>query len=130
MAISSQRRRLVGYSLYKFYLCTWKISFIPPNKELDRIRGAMRKEEFRKLLVEYAEEISNPENKKIYEEEIIRLERERGQDVKFINPIVRQQHTLLVDTHPSICCSVSCGQIQRIAAILPLVSKSIGIFRC
>ena len=43
-------------------------------------------EKFRDLLREYAEEISDPENRKKYEEEIAQLERERGMNVKFINP--------------------------------------------
>ena len=55
-------------------------------EELKRFEEAMKKEEFRKLLVEYAEEISNPENRKKYEEEIRQLENERGMDIKFINP--------------------------------------------
>ena len=56
------------------------------NDELKRISEALKKEEFRKLLVEYAEEISDPENRKKYEEEISQLENERGMDVKFVNP--------------------------------------------
>jgi len=38
------------------------------------------------LLREYAEEISDPENRKRYEDEIAQLEHDRGMDVKFINP--------------------------------------------
>ena len=56
------------------------------NDEVKRLGEALKKEEFRKLLVEYAEEISDPENRKKYEEEIARLESERGMDVKFVNP--------------------------------------------
>ncbi|XP_025105993.1 uncharacterized protein LOC112571306 isoform X2 [Pomacea canaliculata] len=54
--------------------------------EIKRLEEALKKEEFRKLLVEYAEEISNPENKRRYEEEIAQLERERGMDVTFVTP--------------------------------------------
>ncbi|KAK3728891.1 hypothetical protein QZH41_010189 [Actinostola sp. cb2023] len=46
----------------------------------------MKNEEFRKLLLEYAQEISDPENKKKYEEEISQMEKERGMDIKFVNP--------------------------------------------
>ncbi|KAG7328084.1 hypothetical protein KOW79_008028 [Hemibagrus wyckioides] len=46
----------------------------------------MKEEKFRELLQEYAEEISNPENKKKYEEEITKLEQDRGIEVKFIHP--------------------------------------------
>ena len=55
-------------------------------EELDRLKKAFENEEFRKLFKEYADEIADPENRKRYEEEIAILERERGMDVKFINP--------------------------------------------
>lgn len=54
--------------------------------ELTRLTEAMKKDEFRKLLVEYAEEISDPKNRELYEKEIAALERERGMNVIFINP--------------------------------------------
>ncbi|KAK6181059.1 hypothetical protein SNE40_008997 [Patella caerulea] len=54
--------------------------------EIKRISDAMKDETFRKLFVEYAEEISNPENRRLYEEELTRLESDRGVDVTFVNP--------------------------------------------
>jgi dynein assembly factor 2 len=54
--------------------------------ELNRFTEAFKKEEFRKLFAEYAEEISNPENRRIYEKELEQLENERGVDVTFIHP--------------------------------------------
>ncbi|XP_019624659.1 PREDICTED: protein kintoun-like isoform X2 [Branchiostoma belcheri] len=54
--------------------------------ELQRFEKAFKSEEFRKLFAEYAEEISDPENRKRYEAEITAMERERGTDVTFINP--------------------------------------------
>jgi len=54
--------------------------------EVERLGTALKKEEFRKLLAEYAEEISDPENKKRFEEEMTELEKERGIDISFINP--------------------------------------------
>ena len=54
--------------------------------ELARISEAMKKEEFRKLLVEYAEEISDPKNRELYEKEIVQLEQERGVNATFIHP--------------------------------------------
>ncbi|XP_059815402.1 protein kintoun [Hypanus sabinus] len=56
------------------------------REEVDRFSKALKDEKFRKLLSDYAEEISKPENKKKYEEEITQLERERGVDVKFVHP--------------------------------------------
>ncbi|KAH8372952.1 hypothetical protein KR009_008782 [Drosophila setifemur] len=54
--------------------------------EFDRIRSALGQKEFRKLFFEYIEEIQDPENRKIYEEEITQLEKERGVEVRFIHP--------------------------------------------
>lgn len=56
------------------------------SDEVKRIGEALKNEEFRKLFVEYAEEISNPENKKKYEEEITQMENERGMNVQFVHP--------------------------------------------
>ncbi|XP_076817103.1 protein kintoun-like [Clavelina lepadiformis] len=56
------------------------------HEEIDRLTKCMKDEKFRDLLKEYAEEISDPENRKRYEEEIAMLEKDRGMDVKFINP--------------------------------------------
>ncbi|XP_019885188.1 protein kintoun isoform X1 [Camponotus floridanus] len=56
------------------------------REELDNITECLKKEEFRKLLIEYAEEVSDPDNKRIYEREIAQLEKERGVDVTFVNP--------------------------------------------
>lgn len=54
--------------------------------EVRNITEALKKEEFRKLLVDYIEEVNDPENRKQYQEEIKILEKERGYDVDFINP--------------------------------------------
>ncbi|KAJ7989281.1 hypothetical protein DPEC_G00317860 [Dallia pectoralis] len=54
--------------------------------EIGRFTKAFEKEEFRRMLHEYAEEISKPESKKKYEEEIKLLEQERGVDIQFIHP--------------------------------------------
>ena len=56
------------------------------QEEIKRIGEALKDEKFRKMFVEYAEEISNPENRKRYEEEIAMLENERGINVEFVNP--------------------------------------------
>ncbi|XP_034051458.1 protein kintoun [Thalassophryne amazonica] len=54
--------------------------------EIDRFTKAFKDDNFRKMLHDYAQEISDPENKKKYEEEIKRLEEERGIGVEFIHP--------------------------------------------
>ncbi|XP_016115040.1 protein kintoun isoform X2 [Sinocyclocheilus grahami] len=54
--------------------------------ELNRFGEALKDEKFRELLNEYAAEISNPENRRRYEEEITQLEKDRGTSVQFIHP--------------------------------------------
>eukprot|EP00731_Ephydatia_muelleri_P035922 Em0179g12a len=63
-----------------------KEDFDLTQEEADRLKSALKDEKFRKLLSEYVEEISDPANKRQYEEEIIQLESERGVNVKFVNP--------------------------------------------
>ena len=79
---------------YQLYLSKFSIHL----QEVEQLKKALQKDEFRKLLVEYAKEISDPENRKRYEEEIAQLERDRGQDVKFLHPEVSSFH---LSTHAS-----------------------------
>ncbi|XP_032679909.1 protein kintoun isoform X2 [Odontomachus brunneus] len=54
--------------------------------ELRSLTECLKKEDFRKLLIEYAEEVNDPDNRRTYEKEIAQLEKERGVDVTFVNP--------------------------------------------
>ncbi|ENN79153.1 protein kintoun [Dendroctonus ponderosae] len=54
--------------------------------EVNRLGEALRNEEFRKLLGDYVDEIQDPKNRQIYEEEVKNLEKERGQEVTFLHP--------------------------------------------
>ncbi|CAF1225440.1 unnamed protein product [Rotaria sordida] len=56
------------------------------NDELKRFSDAFQNEEFRKLFVEYAEELNDPKNRELYEKEIRAVEEQRGSDVTFIHP--------------------------------------------
>ncbi|KAJ0008935.1 hypothetical protein NQD34_016349 [Periophthalmus magnuspinnatus] len=56
------------------------------EEEIERFTKAFKDENFRKMLRDYADEISDPENRKKYEEEITILEKERGNNVQFIHP--------------------------------------------
>ncbi len=56
------------------------------SRELDKIRAAVKEEEFVRLLAEYARELSDPENRRRYEADIAALEQERGYGVTFLNP--------------------------------------------
>lgn len=54
--------------------------------EVEKIGEALKQKEFRQLLIDYCEEISDPENRKLYEKEITELENQRGVDITFITP--------------------------------------------
>ncbi|XP_049755396.1 protein kintoun [Elephas maximus indicus] len=54
--------------------------------EVQRLTTAFQDPEFRRLLSEYAGELTDPENRKRYEAEITELERERGVEVRFVHP--------------------------------------------
>uniref|UniRef100_A0A667YM52 Protein kintoun n=1 Tax=Myripristis murdjan TaxID=586833 RepID=A0A667YM52_9TELE len=54
--------------------------------EVDRLSNAFKDEKFKEMLRDYAKELSDPENKKKYEEEIKLLEEERGNTIDFIHP--------------------------------------------
>lgn len=54
--------------------------------ELDRFTKAFKSDKFRRLFAEYCQEISDPENRRIYEAELKQFEAERGIDVLFITP--------------------------------------------
>lgn len=56
------------------------------SDELDRFTKAFKSEKFRELFSEYCKEISDPENRRIYEEELKQFEAECGNDVTFIIP--------------------------------------------
>ena len=56
------------------------------NDELKRFSDAFKNEEFRKLFIEYAEELNDPKSRELYEQEIRAVEEQRGSDVTFIHP--------------------------------------------
>lgn len=56
------------------------------SEEMDRFTKAFKDGKFREMFCEYVQEISEPENRKQYEEEIRQLEQERGNKVEFIQP--------------------------------------------
>ncbi|KAK8392966.1 hypothetical protein O3P69_013179 [Scylla paramamosain] len=47
---------------------------------------SFKDKKFRQLLCDYAKEVTDPENRKQYEEEVIQFEKERGVEVVFIHP--------------------------------------------
>ncbi|KAK5644394.1 hypothetical protein RI129_005694 [Pyrocoelia pectoralis] len=77
--------------------------------EVERLTEALKDKNFRKLLTDYVDEVRNPENQKLYQEEITQLERERGIDVTFINPVAGYVIKTSVDgdlkAFINICCN-------------------------
>ncbi|CAN8215720.1 unnamed protein product [Coccothraustes coccothraustes] len=55
-------------------------------EEAERLQRAFRDERFRALFAEYAAELNDPEQRRLYEEEVAALERERGVEVRFVHP--------------------------------------------
>ncbi|KAH3858717.1 hypothetical protein DPMN_101343 [Dreissena polymorpha] len=83
------------------------------QEELKRIENALKDEKFRKMFVEYAEEISDPANRKRYEEEIAMMEQDRGMDVQFVNPKPGHVLKTIIDGQKAfinICTSDKMGQ--------------------
>ncbi|CAF3440212.1 unnamed protein product [Rotaria socialis] len=56
------------------------------NDELKRFSDAFKNDEFRKLFIEYAEELNDPKSRELYEKEICAVEAQRGLDAKFVHP--------------------------------------------
>ncbi|XP_076029504.1 PIH1 domain-containing protein Nop17-like [Oratosquilla oratoria] len=60
--------------------------FFVSRDELSSLDKALKDEKFRTLLTEFVEEISDPEKKRLHEEEVKKLEKEKGVEVEFILP--------------------------------------------
>ncbi|KAK2492657.1 hypothetical protein MC885_021505 [Smutsia gigantea] len=56
------------------------------GEEVQRLTSAFQDPGFRRMFSEYAEELTDPENRRRYEAEITALERERGVEVRFVHP--------------------------------------------
>ncbi|XP_075388189.1 protein kintoun [Tenrec ecaudatus] len=54
--------------------------------EVQRLTSAFQDPEFRRLFADYTRELSDPAQRRRYEEEITALERERGVEVRFVHP--------------------------------------------
>eukprot|EP01135_Chromosphaera_perkinsii_P012375 Nk52_evm9s2650 gene=Nk52_evmTU9s2650 len=61
--------------------------FQPTQEEINQLTKAMQEEEFRKMFFSYVEEISDPKNRALYEEEIRKMEAERGVDARMVHPL-------------------------------------------
>ncbi|XP_065368651.1 protein kintoun isoform X2 [Calliphora vicina] len=83
------------------------------KEEFERISEALKKEEFRKLFLDYIEEIQDPENRKRYEEEIKQIEAERGVDVVFIHP--QPGFVIKTSQDGNQKCFINCAKSEHVA---------------
>lgn len=83
------------------------------REELDTFKECMKTDGFRKLLKEYADEINDPENQKIYQSEITQLEKERGIDVTFVNP--EPGYVIKTSLDGNTKCFLNIGKSERVA---------------
>lgn len=54
--------------------------------ELQRIQSAFQNADFKRLFGEYMTEIADPDNRRLYEQELTQLELERGVRMQFVRP--------------------------------------------
>ncbi|KAJ1512085.1 hypothetical protein HMI54_009018 [Coelomomyces lativittatus] len=75
------------------------------KEEIKKFQSAFQNKEFRDLFKNYVDEISNPENRKLYEKEIQQLEEERGNSIRWVRPnnqfVIRTKATLSTATKTS-----------------------------
>lgn len=55
--------------------------------ELARLTKALKNDEFKQLFADYYNEINDPANQELYEQELTQFEKERGVDVTFLHPL-------------------------------------------
>lgn len=56
------------------------------HDELSRLTAALKNDEFKQLFADYYNEINDPANQRLYEQELTQLEAERGVDITFVHP--------------------------------------------
>lgn len=82
------------------------------NDELKRFSDAFKNEEFRKLFIEYAEELNDPKNRELYEKEIRQVEEERGSDVTFVHP--QPGHVLKTSSNGKTKCFINIATNENV----------------
>ncbi|KAI8898428.1 PIH1 family [Globomyces pollinis-pini] len=53
---------------------------------MEKFKKSLKNPEFKKLFFDYVTELQDPENKRIYEEELAKLEAEKGNNVRYVKP--------------------------------------------
>jgi dynein assembly factor 2 len=93
------------------------------NDELNRFSNAFQNEEFRKLFIEYAEELNDPQNRELYEKEIRAVEEQRGSDVTFVHP--KPGHVLKTTIDGKKKCFINIATNEHVEK--PSYTKTDGI---
>ncbi|CAF0932987.1 unnamed protein product [Adineta steineri] len=88
--------------------------------ELKRFSDAFQNEEFRKLFAQYAEELNDPKNRELYEQEIRTAEEQRGSDVTFVHP--NPGHVLKTTINGKTKCFINIATNEHVEK--PSFSKS------
>ena len=91
------------------------------NDELQRFSDAFKNEEFRKLFIEYAEEINDPTNRELYEKEIRAVEEQRGSDVTFVHP--QPGHVLKTTLNGQTKCFINIATNEHVEKTIVFKSQ-------
>lgn len=92
------------------------------NEEVQRFSDAFKNDEFRKLFMEYAEELNDPKNRELYEKEIRAAEEERGSNVTFVHP--KPGHVIKTTIDGKKKCFINIATNENVEK--PSYSKSVG----
>ena len=65
---------------------TGPATFKPNPREVESLAQALKHPEFRAMLCDYVQEVSDPVNRDQYKQETIQMEAERGYHVTFLTP--------------------------------------------
>lgn len=91
-------------------------------EEMDRLGKAFKDEKFRELFREYTQELSDPETRRRYEEEIKLLEQDKGNSIEFIHPEpFKAFRTCMNGSHKcfiNICASEKIGKPSSTPKVL------------
>lgn len=87
--------------------------------ELERLQTAVKDEQFKKLFLDYVNELQDPQNRETYEREISAMEREKGINTRWIHPtpvFVVKTHVLESASRKMFINVCSCPDIEEASA--------------
>ncbi|XP_026554573.1 protein kintoun isoform X1 [Pseudonaja textilis] len=84
------------------------------GEEAERLTSAFKEDGFRTLFAEYVAELNDPEQRAIYEAEVIAMERQRGVEARFLHPtpgwVLRTSQAGSRRCYINICCNRLIGR--------------------